>query len=255
MGPRLVSAGAPWHAETPMRWSRPLAPGLVAAVGLVAALLGAAAAGRPVWAANPTAADPGQAAPKASASGEVTIDSLLARFRGIVGLSAHFREEKHIALLAQPLVSEGTVHYAPPGRIARHTLTPSPSSVVLDGTTLRFGDATSEHSIDTGASPVVRAFVDSFLAILAGDRASLERSFVVDFHNPAGQKWEIALVPRDPTLARIIREIRFAGDDVVISQMRIREASGDEGVTTFTDVDAAHRYTQAEADRVFRLAR
>jgi outer membrane lipoprotein-sorting protein len=201
---------------------------------------------RAVWAGG--ASGPGAEA------GPVTIDSLLARFRGIVGLSAHFREEKRIALLAQPLVSEGTVHYAPPGRIARHTLTPSPSAVVLDGTTLRFGDATSEHSIDTGASPVVRAFVDSFLAILAGDRASLEKSFVVDFHNPAGQKWEIGLTPRDAGLAKIIREIRFTGDGVVLAQMRIREATGDEGVTTFSDVDAAHRYTPAEADRVFRLA-
>lgn len=144
-----------------------------------------------------------------AADDAATMDALLARFHGLVGLSARFHEEKHIALLAQPLVSDGTVHYAPPDKIARHTLTPSPASVVLDGATLRFGDGTSERAIDTGASPVVRAFVDSFRAVLAGDRAALERSFVLDFHalGGAGPKWELGLVPRDAPLARIIREI------------------------------------------------
>jgi outer membrane lipoprotein-sorting protein len=202
-------------------------------------------------AANPAAASPAAASDHAA---PLTLDALLTRFRGVVGLSAHFHEEKRIALLAQPLISEGTVHYAPPGKIARHTLTPSSSSVVLDGTTLRFGDGTTERSIDVASSPVVRAFVDSFLAVLAGDRAALERSFKVDFHSPGGQKWELVLVPREASLTGILREIRFTGDGLVLSQMRIREASGDEGLTTFSEVDTAHVYSPAEAARVFRVA-
>jgi outer membrane lipoprotein-sorting protein len=229
-----------------MRWS-PIARFTTAGVACVVMSAG----GSSRWA---------HAAPPAAATGSVaerdappTLDGLLTRFRGIVGLSARYREEKRIALLAQPLVSEGTVHYAPPGRIARHTLTPTTSSVVLDGTTLRFGDGTSERSIDVASSPVVGAFVDSFRAVLAGDRAALERSFKLDFRAPGGQKWELGLVPREASLAGILREIRFAGDGLVLSQMRIREASGDEGVTTFSDVDAAHVYSPAEAARVFRL--
>jgi outer membrane lipoprotein-sorting protein len=183
----------------------------------------------------------------------LTMDALMTRFRAIVGLSARYREEKRISLLAQPLVSEGTVHYAPPARIARHTLTPSPSSVVLDGGTLRLWDGVTEQSIDVTASPAVRAFADSFLAVLAGDRATLDRTFVVDFRAIAGQKWELTLVPRDPSLGSILRDVRFAGEGIVIAQMRIREATGDETVTTFLDVDTAHRYTDAEAARVFRL--
>jgi hypothetical protein len=208
------------------------------------------------------------------AAAALSLDSLLARFRAIPGLFARYREEKHIAILAAPLVSEGTVHYAPPQRIARHAQTPSPSSVVFDGTTLRFGDPKSEQRIDVGANPALRAFVDSFLFVLAGDRAGLERTFVVDFRHldgtspaspergqhqtttpPASPRWELSLVPRDPRLLGILREVRFTGDGVVVSQMRIREASGDEGVTTFTDVDAAHRYSTAEAARVFSIPR
>jgi len=198
---------------------------------------------------------PALASPSASSEGDapLTLDALLTRFRAMVGLSARYREEKRIGLLARPLVSEGTVHYAPPRRFARHTQTPSPSSVVLDGNTLRFGDGATEQSIDVVAKPVVGAFVDSLLSVLAGDGALLERSFTVDFRALAGQKWQLALVPRDPSLGRILREVAFTGDGLVLSQMRIREATGDEGITTFSDVDTAHRYTADEAERVFRL--
>jgi outer membrane lipoprotein-sorting protein len=187
------------------------------------------------------------------------LDQLLAEFRAMPGLFARYREEKRILLLAQPLTSEGTVHYAPPRQMARHTRTPSPSSVVFDGTTLRFGDGTSEQRIDIGESPVVRAFVEGFLDVLAGDREGLERMFVVDFHAtdalPSSRKWDLSLVPRDAALRAILGEVRFSGEGVVVSRMRIREANGDEGVTTFSDVDTAHRYSAAEASHVFRVAR
>jgi outer membrane lipoprotein-sorting protein len=195
----------------------------------------------------------------ADASARLTFDSLLARFRAIPGLSARYREEKRITLLAEPLVSEGTVHYAPPQRLARHTRSPAPSSIVFDGTTLRFGDAKSEERIDVSSNPVVRAFVESFVSVLAGDRSKLERTFVVGFRagdaaHP-GEHWELSLVPRDSSLLGVLREVRFAGDGVVVSQMRIREASGDEAITTFSDVDVAHRYAPDEAARVFRVSR
>jgi hypothetical protein len=226
----------------PMRRSRPL---------FVLAMLSFAAIA-------PGPAPRALAADRAEAGHALSLDALLARFRAIPGLLARYREEKHIALLAEPLVSEGTVHYAPTRRVARHTLTPSPSSVVYDGASLRFGDGTSEQRIDVGASPVVRAFVDSFVDVLAGDRAALDRTFVVDFR--AGdaahprETWELSLVPRSQDLLAILREVRFAGDGVVVTRMVIREASGDEGVTTFSGVDAAHRYSPAEAARVFRVS-
>jgi hypothetical protein len=221
-------------------------------LGRTVAILGLLGAGSPEGR-EARAADKVAEAPHA-----LTLDTLLARFRAIPGLFARYREEKHIALLAEPLVSEGTVHFAPPRRVARHTATPSPASVVYDGTSLRFGDASGEQRIDVGASPVVRAFVDSFVDVLAGDRAGLDRAFLVEFR--AGdaahprETWELSLVPRAPDLLAILREVRFAGEGVVVSRMVIREASGDEGITTFSAVDATHRYSPAEAERVFRVS-
>jgi len=193
-----------------------------------------------------------------NASPHITLDSLLSRFRASPGLFARYREEKRIALLVEPLVSEGTVHYSPPRRIARHAHTPSPSSVVFDGKTLRFGDAAGQQQIDVRAAPVAQAFIESFVGVLAGDGAQLERAFVVELRagdaTHPGEKWELSLIPRAPALLAILSEVRFAGDGTIVSQLRVREASGDEGVTTFFDVDPAHRYSVAEEARVFRVS-
>ena len=73
-----------------------------------------------------------------SARAEVTITraELLERFRKVPGLYARFREEKRMALLAQPLVNEGTLHFHR-GKLARHTKRPVKSSVVMWPTSLR----------------------------------------------------------------------------------------------------------------------
>jgi hypothetical protein len=201
---------------------------------------------------------PALAADARDAGAPISLDALLTRFRAMPGLYARYREEKRIALLAAPLVGEGTVHYAPPRRIARHARTPSPSSVVFDGALLRFGDTHGEQRIDVGANPVVRAFIETFLDVLAGDRSSLERTFVVAFHGGdaahPGERWDLSLVPRDPSLLAVLREVRLAGQGTTVSEMRILEATGDEGITTFSDVDPAHRYSADEAARVFRVS-
>jgi hypothetical protein len=184
----------------------------------------------------------------------VTVDALMSRFRASPGLSAGFREEKRIALLAKPLplVSEGTVHYAPPGRLARHTRTPSASSVLLEDGTLRYGDGTKEEKVDLGANPAVRAFVESFLQLLAGDRAALERTFTVELRTPS-ERWEIVLTPKSAPLSRAVKQMTFEGDAAAVSRMRVVETNGDVAVTTFTGVDAQRRYTPAEIRQVFRL--
>ncbi len=196
-------------------------------------------------------------APVAPVAAPVTLDALLRRFAAVPGLHARFREEKRVQLLAAPLVSEGTLDYAPPSRLVRRTATPAPSTVLIEGSHLRFGDGRGEQSIDMNATPVVRQFVDSFLALVAGDRAALERSYEIDFRVPDAQRpeaWTLTLRPRVATIQRVFRDIELRGAGVILDAMTLRETSGDETSTRFTEVDAARRYAPDEAARVFRLA-
>ncbi len=181
-----------------------------------------------------------------------TLEALLAGFRGMPGLEARFHEEKTIALLAAPLISEGTLHFAPPARLARHTLRPERSTLLIDGSRLTFGDARSHETIDLEIHPEVRAYVNSFLQILAGDREGLTRNWLADL---TGGKdgWRIRLQPLADPIRSTIRLMEIEGRGVVIDKFRIVETTGDETLTVFTAVDPDRRYTEAEARRIFRI--
>ncbi|MEM9195672.1 MAG: outer membrane lipoprotein carrier protein LolA, partial [Myxococcota bacterium] len=66
----------------------------------------------------------------------LSLDRLLEGFSEMPGLSARFREEKRIALLAVPLRSEGEIHFAPPGKLLRRVNQPTESAALIEGDTL-----------------------------------------------------------------------------------------------------------------------
>ena len=168
-------------------------------------------------------------------------------------MECHFREEKRIALLTTPIVSEGTVHYARPGRLVRRITRPSPQTVLIDAGRLQMSEGGRVETIDLAAQPVVRSFVDTFTLLFGGDRAALERIYRVTHSAGDGTRWTIVLTPRASPLDRFLREIRFEGDGTSLRSMVMTEVSGDVTTTTFTDVDTTRRYTAEESARIFSL--
>ncbi len=192
------------------------------------------------------------AAPRAHAQAP-SLDQLLGRFRDVPGMECRFREEKRIALLTTPIVSEGTVHYARPGRLARRVRSPSPQVILIEGDSLRMSEGGRIETIDLAAQPVVRSFVDTFAQLFAGDRALLERTYRVAYAPERDGTWTLTLTPRVSPLDRFLREIRFTGQGTTLRSMSMIEVSGDVTQTTFSDVDVTRRYTPEESARIFAL--
>lgn len=156
-------------------------------------------------------------------------------------------------LLAAPLVSEGALHYATPGRLVRRTESPELAVALLEGNRLRFRDAGGEQSLDLDAMPAARQFLESFTALVAGDRAALARSYDLEF-GALGGGWRLTMRPRIPALSRVFRAIEVTGEGVALRTLVVREVSGDVSETTFTEVRTDRRFTAEEAARVFRLS-
>jgi hypothetical protein len=182
----------------------------------------------------------------------LTLDALLERFKQMPGLEARFREEKRIALLAAPLISEGMLYFAPPARLARHTLEPARSSILIDGRTLSFGDEQTHEEVDLEANPAVRDYVDSFLMILDGDQEALVKKWRIGISGEA-ETWQMTLLPLSEPVKKTIRDMTFRGKGAVIQWMKIVETTGDETVTVFSQVNPTRRYSQMEIDRLFRI--
>ncbi len=184
-----------------------------------------------------------------------SFDGLLRRFAALPGLEARFVEEKRIALLAVPVRSEGRIYFAPPDRLMRRVERPEASSALIAGGRLRMrqGSRVEELSIDD--NPVLRGFIDSFRAVLAGDRRALERFYRIEFtpRSDEADGWELILRPRAEPLARFLREIRMRGAGVAVREMRMMEVNGDETRTTFSELNTNRRFSQAETRSIFRI--
>lgn len=187
-----------------------------------------------------------------TAHAQASLDELLTSFRRIEALECSFHEERRIALLFAPIVTEGTIHYVRPGRLARRITSPSPEVILIEGSTLRMGRAGHEETIDLASQPVVRSFVDSIVQLLAGDRAALERSYTVTSAARDGGT-RITMRPRSAPLTDLLTSIEFELTGTMLSRMVMTETSGDVTTTTFGDVDTARRYTPAEITRLFSL--
>lgn len=199
------------------------------------------------------AAAPAAAQEAAQGSAPPSLDALLERFAAVPGFEARFVEEKRIALLAVPVRSEGRIWFAPPGRLMRRVERPDPSvALIADGSLrMRQGDRTEEIRLDD--NPIVRGFIDSFRAVLAGDREALARFYHARYTPGDGGSWTLVLRPRAEALARFVREMRFTGTGAVIGEMRMMEVNGDETRTTFSEVDTQRRFSAAETRRIFRI--
>jgi hypothetical protein len=193
------------------------------------------------------------APPVASAAEAVTVDELLAGFAKMPGLYADFRQESHFGLLAEPLVDTGTIHFAD-GRLARRTVAPTPSVVVMDSRGIEFGDGSKSERIDLDGKPAVRQFVDAFTKIFAGDRPGLEALYRIEFMPGEGRSWTLTLVPKVSPMDEIIAKVIVTGTELRISTMRVVERNGDETITSFTSVDTQRKYSKAEKAKLFSVA-
>jgi outer membrane lipoprotein-sorting protein len=189
----------------------------------------------------------------ADAKAPADVDALLAGLSKAPGLYAHFREEKHITLLQQPLVSEGSLYFTPPSRFARHTEKPIVSTLIIDGNQLQFGSADGQESMNLGTNPVARLFADAFVMLLSGNRAGLEKIFKMQLTPKAGGEWKLVLTPRVAPMDKLIKELELRGRGLNLNELDVREASGDWTRTSFSDVDLNRRYTPAEQTKFFTL--
>jgi outer membrane lipoprotein-sorting protein len=181
------------------------------------------------------------------------LNALLARLAKVESLRAHFSEEKQMALLAVPLRSQGTLYYAKPRLLARHTEAPQKSSLVLRGDKLEFGDASHSESMGIDAQPAVRVLVDTFVSVLSGDRAKLMQLAELHIETLPAGAWRIDVTPRDASVLKIVRSMRFEGKNAELLRMELLDANGDRTLTSFSQVELGPRMGDAEMTRLFRI--
>ena len=225
-----ASVAPPFAGEAPRR--------LAAAAGLAAL----------VAIAVPARAEPARTAADPCGRG---LPGVVGGFRQIKSLRATFVEEKHIALLARPLVTRGSIFYRAPADLIRRTVAPRPSAVWLHGARLRLRDDSGEKEMDLGRWGPAQSLVDSYLHVLGGDLDWLKAHYTIDFQCRAGA-WRLALAPLEPAVAKLLKSITLAGRGDELSRVDVVDASGDRTETSYGASDRSVDYGPADLEKLYR---
>ncbi len=166
--------------------------------------------------------------------------SLLAqRKHGHVG----FVEEHFLGVLDRPVESSGELLYDAPDRLEKRTLKPKPETLVLEHGVITAHRGRHTYVLNLSDYPQIVPLIDSIRATLAGDRASLERTFKVQFEGSLAQ-WQLLLAPSDATIAHTVKEIRIEGTRDAIHSVEIQQADGDRSLLTIGPQDGAPEVNQ-----------
>jgi outer membrane lipoprotein-sorting protein len=188
------------------------------------------------------AAPPGEPAPapgrSASGAGCGTPEQCFARMiaaqRDVSAIHARFRQTKHVAMLEEPLVSEGRFTFHRPDQVRWEMVTPEPMVVDIQGSELRAGPPGEVAKVDAG--PAVALFRDlAGIFTGAADYAGQQR-FALGRGSSGPQSF--VLTPRDPSIARVIASIEIELDPASGGPRRavIAEAGGDRTEIELFDV-------------------
>jgi hypothetical protein len=183
------------------------------------------------------------------------LDELFADLAAVPGLEVRFEEEKHLALLAVPLKSEGRLYFLRPGHLARIVARPIASRVLITPDRLVTRDQDGEKVIDLGQNQALRAFVTSLLQVFAGDRKTLARSYHVTYavDPDAPLAWSLVLAPKQEPLTRMLRSLALFGEGRAIRRIEVVEHNGDRSVTRILAADPRRQFTDQEKRELFGI--
>lgn len=187
-------------------------------------------------------------------------DALLGGFARMPGFEARFEEEKHLALLAVPLRSEGRLYFSPPQLLLRRVETPRPQDILVSRNAIRIREAGREEVIDLAARSEVRPLVESLIWIFSGDQKALEEAYSIEFE-PTTEKgestkpslWRLRLRPRNEPLSLLLERLEIFGSGHAAGRIEVSEKNGDRSIMRVFDANPNRQFDRLEHQSLFGL--
>ena len=147
--------------------------------------------------------------------------------------NAAFHEKKHISLLDRPVESSGVLAFIPPDRLEKRTERPKPERVAVDRDRVTLERGGKSVSMGLRDNPAIAVLVESIRGTLAGDLASLTKTYSVALEGTEA-RWRLLLRPLDPAAAALVERVEIAGSGARVATVEIFQADGDRSVMTIT---------------------
>src|SRR5271165_7489415 len=144
------------------------------------------------------------------------IDQLIQRLQALhntqPSLQANFREERHLAMLKEPVVNEGKVWFTLPDKIRREIGGKTPSTTVTDGkkVSIYYPNYQQVEVYDLEKRPIIK---DTMRALTAG----LNFREISSYYNVEGSKdgnaYQITLTPKTASVRKLVKSVDLTLDE------------------------------------------
>ncbi|WP_020208030.1 outer membrane lipoprotein carrier protein LolA [Gilvimarinus chinensis] len=162
------------------------------------------------------------------------LDTIAGAMRANLPVRAQIRQEKHMAVLAQPLISSGAFSLAVNGDIEWQIREPFAVRYSVQG-----GEITREvdgevETITATHEPSVYGFFRMFEQLFKFDAETLKHYFLI-YLAPASDRhaWDMALVPSKAPLSDVVATLIVSGDGGRVEKVTITEPGEDYTVLSF----------------------
>lgn len=149
-----------------------------------------------------------------------------------------FTQTKLLQTNGRKLKSNGKYIICNQGILWR-TEKPVPSSLILTKETMVQISANGNKSVMNGKDNQIFANISETLSsVFSGDVAALKKNFNCDFSNEADGSWAVSLVPKDSTIASVMKTLVLSGTtkpETAMTSLVMTEASGNTITYEFTN--------------------
>jgi len=122
-----------------------------------------------------------------------------------------FVEARFSKLLAKPLIVSGQLEYTGAEQLARTVTSPfKERTEIRDMTVTVLREGRSPRRFSLKRAPELRTLLDSFAAILGGDRSRVEKEFDLDLQGDDAA-WTLVMTPKQSRIQQRIRSITVTG--------------------------------------------
>jgi hypothetical protein len=156
-----------------------------------------------------------------------TLERLEEAGRHFKTLRVAFVQEKHLAILDEPVVNRGVLEISRPLGAVRWEFTGRSVLIFKDGKLRRFGAEGKEESVAGGKDPSIQSMASQMRSFLDGKWGAMKDIFAIT-PDPGGAP-ELTFTPLSPDLKKYLTKlvIRFR-DDLSAPQSMLMVASGDD---------------------------
>lgn len=152
---------------------------------------------------------------------------IIAHLGQVPARTQFFHEQKDIAALTHPLLSNGVLVFHRPAYLEKNTQAPRPEILVIDGdmVSIQRGGGGVRH-VALAQNPALALLAATLRAPLEGDLPTLAQDYAVTAQGDLGA-WTLSMTPVSDQARHLVHLVVLTGRNNAIDSLRIVQANGD----------------------------